>query len=67
MIKEEIPGFEYSIIFIAKPPLTIVAKNHSATLTLSYNVLYNVTVFGIMDICGYDGDSTTISFFHGKN
>ena len=67
VIKEEIPGFLYSIAFTVKPPSTIIAKNDSATLTLSYNMLYNVTVFGIMDICGYDGDSTTVSFFHGKN
>ena len=67
VIKEEISGFLYSIVFTVKPPSTIIAKNDSATLTLSYNLLYNITVFGIMDICGYDGDSTTISFFHGKN
>ena len=66
MIKEEIPGFEFSIIFIAKPSSTIVAKNDSATLTLSYNMLYNVTVFGTMDICGYEGDSATVTFFYGK-
>ena len=67
-IKEEIPGFEYSIIFIAKPPSPIVAKNDSATLTLSYNMLSNVPVFGTMDICrGCDGDSATVTFFMVRN
>ena len=67
LIKEDIPGFIYSIIFTVKPPSTIVANNDSATLVLSYNRQYNVTVFGIMDACGYDGELTTLNLFYGEN
>jgi hypothetical protein len=67
LIKEEIPGFFHNIVFTVKPPSTIVTKNDSATLILSYNMQYNVTVFGAMDVCGYDGESTTLNLFYGKN
>jgi hypothetical protein len=67
LIKEKIPGFFYKIVFTVKLPSTIIAKNDSATLVLSYNMQYNVTVFGTVNVCGYEGESTTLNLSYGKN
>ena len=65
LITEEI----LDIVFTIKPPSTIIANNDSATLILSYNTQYNVTVtvFGTVDACGYyDSASTTLSLSYGE-
>ena len=67
LIKEDVPSFFYSIIFTVKPPSTIISNNDSAMLVLSYNMQYNVTVFGTMDTCGYDSELTTLNLFYGEN
>ena len=70
LIKEEILGFFYNIVFTVMPPSTIIANNDSAMFVLSYNIQYNatVTVFGTMDACGYyDSESTMLNLSYGEN
>ena len=61
------PNLSYSTSFHIVPPATISANDENATLTLTYNVKYSLTVFGYLDQCEYyNGTSTTLTFFYGE-
>ena len=43
------------------PRATVIATNGDVTVTLSYNVMYNLTVFG--NLCGY---TSSVSISYGE-
>ena len=64
-------GALYKVSFIVATNDTVhkitVANNDSAMITISYNTLYNVTVVGTADVCGYGGTlSSVISLYYGN-
>ena len=61
--REDLP-YSYrnsSFRFMVTPHATIFAINGNATVTLSYNVLYNLTVLG--SLCGY---TSGVSLSYGE-
>ena len=66
-IEEYAPNLSYNTSFLIIPSATINANDENATLTLTYNIKYSVTVFGYLDQCEYyNGASTTLTFFYGE-
>ena len=46
----------------------MVTDNDSAVITIPYNTLYNVSVIGTADICGYRRVfSSILTLFYGEN
>ena len=66
LIMDDVSGLSYGISFTVVPYSTVIATNESASLILSYNTLYILTVFGTLDFCGYNGEAATVSLFYGK-
>ena len=46
----------------------VVTDNESAVITMPYNTLYNVSVLGTADVCGYRSVfSSVLTLFYGEN
>ena len=46
----------------------VVTDNDSAMIVIPYNTLYNVSVLGTADICGYKSVfSSVLTLFYGEN
>ena len=65
ILGEDLPYSVYhkniSFEMVVEPKATVIVTDEDMMVTLSYNVLYNLTVFG--SLCGY---TSSVNFSYGE-